>query len=112
MTDAGSRRRGRRGRTSCAAGRLGCGIGSTPSVLSRRRRLLVHDGVELLARLELEDLPRRDGDLVARLRVSPLAGALGADLERTESDELDLLALLQRVLDELHGGLHGLHGLF
>src|SRR5512136_2959127 len=72
----------------------------------------VHRLVQRLAWFELQHLARSDGDLRSGLGIASLPSPLGLDLERTKPDQLDLLASLKRVLDDLEGRLNRLHRLF
>src|SRR5262245_59252690 len=64
-------------------------------------RLAVDELFELLARLEVRDLLRRDVDLVARLRVAALPRLTLAQPEAAEAAQLDLLTPMQRIDDAL-----------
>ncbi len=61
--------------------------------------------LEDLAGLEGEDTAGADGDLLARLRIAPDPRVLVAHDEVAEAGDLDLLALLQRLLDRVEDGL-------
>src|SRR5437899_8886051 len=71
------------------------------------QRVLQH-----LRRPEGQHAPRADLDLLPRLRVAADARLLLADDEVPEARELDLLALLQRVLEGVENHLDDLRGLF
>src|SRR5262249_37423713 len=73
--------------------------GATPLRRRGRRRLLVDQLLELLARLEVRNLLRRHVHFVAGLRVTPLPRLAFAQAEAAESAQLDLLAAMQRIDD-------------
>src|SRR5579884_1481764 len=68
--------------------------------------LLARDGtLQLGAGLEAGALASRDGDARAGLRVATLARAALADAERPKAGDRDILALRQRLLNRVEGGV-------
>lgn len=81
-------------------------------VLTLRRRNYIEVFLQNLARLEREDFPSHNRDLVARLRISSPARALGIHDEVAKPGYLDLLPFFQRALDDLERGLDDIGGIF
>src|SRR5215813_1857390 len=67
---------------------------------------LVQPELEPLARLECQDLPRRDLDAVARLGIAAAPGRLAPDAEVAKPDDLHVLAALEAVEDQVEHLLH------
>src|SRR5262249_46750298 len=66
---------------------------------------LVHALLELLADLEERQALGRDRDSLARARIAPLVGFVGANLEGAKSADFDALARAQRLLHRIeHDG--------
>ena len=74
--------------------------------LFRRSSLLrgIDELLERRAGLESRQLRRSNLDFLARLRVATRASSTIGNLERTEAEERNRVALLQRAFDDLDGG--------
>src|SRR5699024_12632948 len=65
-----------------------------------------HPHLEFLSRTKSYHAPRGYGDLFAGLGVASRSLVLVAQIEVAETRQLDLLALLQRLADDLEKGIH------
>src|SRR5699024_8987113 len=70
-----------------------------------------HPHLEFLSRTKSYHAPRGYGDLFAGLGVASRSLVLVAQIEVAETRQLDLLALLQRLADDLEKGIHEFLGL-
>src|ERR1700733_12137852 len=76
-----------------------------------RRNVALHDRLELVARMEGDDVARLDRNRLAGARIAARARALLADREVAEAGQLDLVALDQRLVQQVEEGLDDVLGL-
>src|SRR3954470_21888623 len=76
-----------------------------------RWNVALHDGLELVAGMEGDDVARLDRHRFAGARIAAGARALLADREVAEARQLDLLALDQRLVQQVEEGLDDVLGL-
>src|SRR5579862_3253209 len=76
---------------------------TSPRPVSRQRA--VDPGLHHLRGAKADHAARLDRGRFARLGIAALAGALGADLEHAEAGQLDRLAALERLGDQIEGPL-------
>src|SRR5579871_604504 len=97
----------------CVFPELRCGCGRRRISVGRHKLLAQRllQRLQLLARLESNRLPGRNGDFGARARIAPDAGLAWTHVEDSETTKLDALAAAQRSLHALENGLDGHLGL-
>src|SRR6202012_4652092 len=98
---------------SCAALRIN-GLRSGAQTLLEllgRGNVALHDGLELVAGMEGHDVARLDRHRLARARIAARTRSLLADGEVAEARQLDLVALDQRLVQQIEEGLDDVLGL-